>query len=278
MHPPIARDPDLSTLRLHLVGCGRMGGALLQGWLATGLKPAHVSVSTPHPDPWLSALCNDGLRLSDRPDTTVDVLVVATKPNRVRDVAEALSDWDGDRTLVVSIAAGLSLSALSDLFGARRAIVRLMPNLPASIRMGVSGLVANDRTFDRQREIAKDLARSVGFVVALENEDQMHALTAVSGSGPAYMFALAELLQREAERRGLPAEAAGDLVAWTVAGSGELLRRSGQSASHLRAAVTSPAGTTEAALTQLLRSGDGLEDLLVAALDAAVARSRELGA
>jgi pyrroline-5-carboxylate reductase len=271
-------SPPVSLPSLLLIGCGRMGGALLGGWLERDLAERYVVVEpaagaraatlSPH----VSFLESpDQIEPGFRPP----VAVIAVKPQVM---AESLSHYSGlaaSGTLFLSIAAGRTLSFLAAQLGADAAVVRAMPNTPASIGHGISVLCANAKVDAKGRARAEALLAAVGEVAWIADEALMDAVTAVSGSGPAYVFLLIECLTKAGIEAGLPAVLAERLARATVAGSGELARVSPESAVTLREAVTSPGGTTRAAL-DVLMAEDGLESLLRRAVLAATERSREL--
>ncbi len=256
-----------------LVGAGKMGGAMLTGWLAGGLDPKRVVVVEPTPSAEISALAAGGIRLNPEKADGVETLVVALKPQSFRGAAAALKSLTGPATLVVSIMAGTTIASLQDVCGG--AVVRAMPNTPAAIGRGITVAVPAKNVSAAQRATADALLRATGSVEWVEDESLMDAVTAVSGSGPAYIFLLAEELARAGVAAGLPEELATKLARETVAGSGELLRRSDLPAATLRQNVTSPGGTTAAALAVLMGQ-DGLQQLMTRAIAAATARSKEL--
>ena len=259
-----------------LVGAGKMGSAMLEGWLALGLSPRNVAVLEPQPTPEVAALAARGLRLNPSADTLRDVaaVVVAIKPQVAPEVTPALAPFVGAATVVVSIMAGRTLAFLAGaLPGA--ALVRAMPNTPAAIGRGITVAVANARVSDAQRALVDALLSAVGAVEWVADEALMDAVTALSGSGPAYVFLLAETMTQAGAAAGLPPALAATLARATVAGAGELLHRSPLDAATLRQNVTSPGGTTAAAL-DVLMAKDGLAPLMKRAIAAATARSREL--
>jgi len=258
-----------------LAGAGKMGGAMLTGWLAQGLDPKHVVVIEPHPSGEISALTAQGIRLnpSTKDAGEVDTLVVAVKPQSFREAGAALKAFTGSSTLVVSIMAGTPIAVLEAVVGG--SVVRAMPNTPAAIGRGITVAVAAKKVSAAQCAIADALLRATGSVEWVEKENLMDAVTAVSGSGPAYVFLLAEQLARAGVAAGLPAELAAKLARETVAGSGELLHRSELSPATLRQNVTSPGGTTAAAL-EVLMGSDGMEKLMTRAVAAATQRSKDL--
>jgi pyrroline-5-carboxylate reductase len=259
-----------------LAGAGKMGGALLDGWLRAGLDPAKVAVIEPAPAPQISALAARGLRLNPHPSalTGVAAIVVAVKPQTADQAMPAIAPLAGALTVVVSIMAGRTLQFLSRSLKNAGAFVRAMPNTPASIGRGITVAVPL-RVTGAQRDLAHRLLAATGTVEWVEDERLMDAVTAVSGSGPAYIFLLAEALAEAGAAAGLPRELADKLARETVAGSGELLHRSSLDAATLRQNVTSPGGTTAAAL-DVLMGDDGLAQLMKKAIAAATERSRKL--
>lgn len=260
---------------LILAGAGKMGGALLTGWLAQGLDPTRVVVIEPHASDEIRALAARGMKLNPPAGRigSVAALVVAVKPQMFSEAASQLKSFVGPDTLVVSIMAGTTIAALRAACGG--AVVRAMPNTPAAIGRGITVAVAADGVTAEQRATADALLRATGAVEWVGDEALMDAVTAVSGSGPAYIFLLTEELARAGVAAGLPADLAAKLARDTVAGSGELLHRSDLDAATLRQNVTSPGGTTAAALSVLMGE-NGLKELMTRAVAAATARSKEL--
>jgi len=261
---------------LLLVGAGKMGGALLQGWLDRGLDPARIIVLEPDPSPQVAALCAArGVGLG-MPPTPPSVLVLAVKPQMLDAVAPRLAPLAMESTLVISILAGKTIRNVSDRLPGAGAIVRAMPNLAAAIGCGITAAVADAKATPAQRRTADALLSAVGHVEWLSEESLMDAVTAVSGSGPAYVFYLAECLAKAGMESGLPADLAARLARATIEGAGALLaRRPDVSPAELRESVTSPGGTTAAALA-ILKGEDGLEKLIAEAVAAAKRRTREL--
>jgi len=259
-----------------LAGAGKMGGAMLRGWLAQGLDPKKAVVIEPSPSEEISALAAKGIRLNPAPKDVggVATLVVALKPQMFREAGAMLTSFVGPSTLVVSIMAGRTLAFLEGVLPGA-AVVRTMPNTPAAIGRGITVAIAANNVSATQRVTADALLRATGSVEWIDDESLMDAVTAVSGSGPAYIFLLAEELARAGVEAGLPAELATKLARETVAGSGELLHRSELPSATLRQNVTSPGGTTAAAL-EVLTGPDGMQSLLTRAVAAATKRSREL--
>jgi pyrroline-5-carboxylate reductase len=258
-----------------LAGAGKMGGAMLAGWLAQGLDAGRVAVIEPHASEEIGALVTKGIRLNPTPKEigAVATLVVALKPQTFREAGTTLKSFTGSATLVVSIMAGTTIAALEAVCGG--SVVRAMPNTPAAIGRGITVAVAAKKVSANQRGVADALLRATGSVEWVDDENLMDAVTAVSGSGPAYIFLLAEELARAGVEAGLPPELATKLARETVAGSGELLHRSELASATLRQNVTSPGGTTAAALEVLMGEG-GMQSLLTRAVAAATRRSKEL--
>jgi pyrroline-5-carboxylate reductase len=258
-----------------LAGAGKMGGAMLSGWLAQGLEAARVVVIEPQPLDDIQAHLAKGVRLNPSPQDsgTVAAFVVALKPQAFREAGPALKPFVDASTLVVSIMAGTTMASLSEVLGGH--IVRAMPNTPAAIGRGITVAVAAKDVSAAQRETADGLLRATGSVEWVTDEGLMDAVTAVSGSGPAYVFLLAEELARAGVAAGLSEALATKLARETVAGSGELLHRSELPAATLRQNVTSPGGTTAAALAVLM-ARDGLQSLMTRAVAEATRRSKEL--
>ncbi|MFL6821081.1 MAG: pyrroline-5-carboxylate reductase [Xanthobacteraceae bacterium] len=277
-----AADPHTKTRLANLsgtillAGAGKMGGAMLEGWLALGLPPEHVAMIEPQPSREIAALCDRGLRLNPSRDAAGDVaaVVVAVKPQIALDVLPALAPFVGSATVVVSIMAGRTLRFLADGLP-QAALVRAMPNTPAAIGRGITVAVANPRVSPDQRALVDALLSAVGAVEWITDEALMDAVTALSGSGPAYVFLLAEAMAHAGAAAGLPTALAATLARATVTGAGELLHRSPLDPATLRQNVTSPGGTTAAALDALMAE-DGLERLLTKAIAAATKRSRDL--
>ncbi|MBI1384628.1 MAG: pyrroline-5-carboxylate reductase [Rhizobiales bacterium] len=262
---------------LALIGCGKMGGALLSGWLGAGLAPQHVAAVDPAPPADVAAVLEGaGIVASDRyGGGPAEVVVLAVKPQIMDAVLPSTVPAVGAGSLVISVAAGRTLASLAAGLPAGTAIVRVMPNTPSSVGRGMSVLAANAHVTPAQREQASRLLAAVGAVAWVEDEGLMDAVTGVSGSGPAYVFYMVECLERAGIAAGLPAELAGVLARQTVAGAGELLYQSPEPAAVLRQNVTSPNGTTAAGLAVLM-ADDGLDGLVERTVAAATRRSREL--
>ena len=267
---------DISALNergMVLVGCGRMGGALLDGWLRNGVKPGAVHVIEPNPRP---DLAQKGVVLNGDLPANPAVLFIAVKPQMMADVLPRLAQFGRDGTLVMTVAAGTTIATYEKAFPGA-AIVRAMPNTPAAIGQGISAILGSARATEADMDLARALMQAVGRVVRISHEDQMDAVTAVSGSGPAYVFHMIEALAAAGEAEGLPKDLALELARMTVAGAGALAVSEDEDPAVLRENVTSPAGTTAAGLSQLMDPDSGLPPLMRRTVAAAAARGRELG-
>lgn len=262
--------------RLALVGCGKMGGALLEGWLRLGLAPSAVAIFDPH----LPAEQDDNLRQRgvsvNAAMLPAEIVVVAVKPQMLDALLPNLQPLMGPTTLVVSVVAGKTMAHFTQGLGGTPAIIRTIPNTPAAVGRGVTVGVANAAASVAHRALAATLLGAVGAFEWIEDEGLMDAVTAVSGSGPAYVFHLVEALACAGKAQGLPEALAEKLARLTVEGAGELLRQSPFSPETLRQNVTSPAGTTAAALHYLMDRQTGFQPLVDKAVAAATKRGREL--
>lgn len=259
-----------------LVGAGKMGGALIEGWLKRGIRPEQIAVADPAP-PFEVARLIAEKRISRDPQKfpAPAAIVLAVKPQAANEALPQLRALVKPHTVVISIMAGRTLASLAAVLPPYAAIVRAMPNLPASIGRGITVAVANARADAVARTVADELLLAVGEVEWVDDEALLDPVTAVSGSGPAYVFLLAEALAQAGEKAGLPPALSAKLARVTVAGSGELLRHSELSAAQLRENVTSKGGTTAAAL-EVLMGKDGMESLFARAIAAATKRSKAL--
>ena len=263
-----------------LVGCGKMGGAMLRGWLARGMTPGQVTVVEPFADAADAIRSDLGVGVAAAPEDIPagfepDIVIFAVKPQGMDDIVPAYRDIAGGGAVVLSIAAGRTIGYFETHLGSEAAIVRTMPNTPAAVGRGITAACANAHVTESQRAACQGLLEAVGEAVWVEDEALIDAVTAVSGSGPAYVFLLIECMAQAGVEQGLPPEIAERLARMTVAGSGELACLSEDDAATLRKNVTSPGGTTAAAL-DVLMAGDGLAPLMSRAIEAATRRSREL--
>ncbi|HLF12504.1 MAG TPA: pyrroline-5-carboxylate reductase [Gammaproteobacteria bacterium] len=266
-----------------LVGFGNMGQALARGWLAKGHAADAIHVVDPEPGAREVAAklrLRTSAAIEERsadPDRRIDIVVLAVKPNQLAAVLEKCRAAEWPNRVFLSIAAGKTIQQILHVLGPKAAVVRAMPNTPAAIGQGMTVLTASGTVTSAQRTLCGDLMAAVGAIAWVDDEGQMDAVTAVSGSGPAYVFLLIECLEQAAVDMGLARELAKQLATMTVAGAGAYARSSHETAAQLRQRVTSPGGTTQAALAQLNSAG-GLAELIGRAVRAATARSRELSA
>ena len=267
---------DMSVIAdrgLVLLGCGKMGSAMLAGWLDGGLSAKSVWVQDPYPSDWVQA---QGVNINTDLPKSPAIVLIAVKPQMMGDALPALQALGESDTLFVSVAAGTSIATYEDILGAGTPIIRAMPNTPAAVGRGITALIGNARSSEADLAMAEGLLQAVGQTVRLDDEGQMDAVTGVSGSGPAYVFHLIETLAAAGEAQGLPADLAMQLAKATVGGAGALAEAADETPSQLRVNVTSPNGTTQAALEVLMDETDGFPVLLNRAVGAATNRSKEL--
>ncbi|MCV6592565.1 MAG: pyrroline-5-carboxylate reductase [Silicimonas sp.] len=265
---------EIEARGLVLLGCGKMGGAMLEGWLAGGLSPGAVWVIDPMPSGQVQAA---GVHVNEDLPEDPAVLLLAVKPQMMGEALGQVAAFGAGSTLVVSIAAGTQISVFEEVFGAETPIVRAMPNTPAAVGKGITALFGNARVGEAQMAMAEGLLAAIGQTLRLGAESDMDAVTAVSGSGPAYVFHLIETMAAGGVAEGLSPEVAMRLAKATVAGAGVLAEEAEEDPTQLRVNVTSPNGTTQAALEVLMAPDTGFPDLLRRAVKAAADRSRELG-
>ncbi len=258
---------------LVLLGCGKMGSAMLAGWLQDGLSPAAVWVQDPKPSDWVKST---GVHINaDLPEKPA-VVLIAVKPQMMADALPGLAALGGGGTLFLSIAAGTTLAQCEAILGGQTPIIRAMPNTPAAIGQGITAIVGNTHATQAHITLADGLLQAIGAVVRLEAETQIDAVTGVSGSGPAYVFHLIETLAAAGQAQGLPPELSMTLAKATVAGAGALAMQAEETPAQLRVNVTSPNGTTQAGLEVLMDPETGLAPLVAATVKAATDRSKEL--
>ncbi|KZL03154.1 MULTISPECIES: pyrroline-5-carboxylate reductase [unclassified Pseudovibrio] len=263
---------------LVLIGAGKMGGAMLAGWMKQGMAPEHVVVVDPNPPsdtletitahsiPWHKSV----------PEGVVaGVLLMAIKPQMMEEVLPTLTDVADEGSIILSVAAGTTIKRFKDTFGAAQPVVRVIPNTPSQVGRGVTAGYASVEVLDEQKALMSSLLETIGAFYWVDAEEQIDLATAVSGSGPAYVFHLVEAMSEAGQRLGLNAELAEALARGTVAGSGELLHQSPENADVLRRNVTSPGGTTAAALSVLM-GDDALTNLMSEAVAKAAHRATEL--
>lgn len=266
---------DVAARGLVLLGCGKMGSAMLEGWLAEGLPATSVWVIDPHPSDWVRGIA--GLHLNEDLPARPAIALIAVKPQMMEAALPRLRPMGGSGTLFLSVAAGTPIRFYEEVLGQGTPVIRAMPNTPAAIGRGITALIGNAVSTEAQMELAEGLLSAVGQTVRLDDEAQMDAVTGVSGSGPAYVFHLIEALAAAGEAEGLAPELAMTLATATVAGAGALAEATGEDPAQLRRNVTSPNGTTQAGLEVLMDETHGLKELVRRTVAAAAARSRELG-
>ena len=249
----------------------------MNGWLSSGIDPTKIYVLEPHPSEWLLSLTLKGLNLNITPKNKPEVCVIAVKPTKINEVLTSDYFKYDDKMLFISIAAGTKLQTLNELLNGEIPIMRVMPNTPATVRKGISCLISNEHTTEIQLRLAENLFSVVGETIRLSNEAQMDAVTAISGSGPSYVFYLIEVMARVGIELGLDNDLAQKLALMTVSGSGSLATESTLEVNQLRKNVTSPNGTTEAALHHLMDPKTGLLPLMRKTVFAACEKSKNLG-
>lgn len=267
------QDSEIARRGLVLLGCGKMGSAMLAGWLERGLPTSSVWVSDPNPSDWLKA---QSVHLNTDLPASPAIVLVAVKPQIMKAALPSMAHMAHGDTVFLSVAAGIPIAGFEDLLGDDTPIIRAMPNTPAAIAQGITAIIGNARTTDAQLDQAELLLSAVGQVVRLEAEEQMDAVTGLSGSGPAYVFHMIECMAAAGEAQGLSADLSMKLAMATVAGAGALAMQSDDSPEQLRINVTSPNGTTQAGLEVLMDTGTGLPDLMRKTVAAAANRSKEL--
>ncbi len=263
---------DVNRRGLVMLGCGKMGSAMLDGWLHGGLRAGAVYVIDPKPSDWVQ---ETGVRINrDLPDTPA-VLMIAVKPQAMAEALPQVAEYGASGTLILSVAAGTPIATYEAAFGRDSHIVRSMPNTPAAVGKAITAIVGNAASTPEDLDLAEGLLSAIGQVVRLRTEDQIDAVTGISGSGPAYVFYMIDTLAAAARAEGLPADMAMRLAKATVAGAGALAEQSSETPEQLRINVTSPNGTTQAGL-EVLMGENGLAQLVRRTVAAATHRSREL--
>ncbi len=268
----------MNHTKIGFIGGGNMATSLIGGLIADGTTPSQIRVSDHHPDRPQALEKQFGIQTASTNVALVeesDVVVLAVKPQGLREVCEEIADSvQAKRPLILSVAAGIRIGDIDRWLGDGNAIVRTMPNTPALVQSGATGLYANQCVNESQREIAERIMRAVGLTQWLENEPMMDAVTALSGSGPAYFFLVIEALEEAGCKLGLSEEASRMLALQTAFGAAKMALESSESAAELRRRVTSPGGTTERAIS-ILEEGE-LRQLFEKALSGARDRAQEL--
>ena len=265
---------------LVLAGCGKMGEAMLSGWLERGMTPSDITIVEPNEETAAKLRAKYGVQTHAAPtdlaaDNVPDFVVFAVKPQMMDKVASQYARYAGPKTAFLSIAAGKPVSYFQKNLGDDAIIIRAMPNTPAAVRRGITVAYPNALVTETQRSACDELLKSVGNVEWVHDEGMIDSVTALSGGGPAYVFLLVEVMAEAGKQAGLPDALAERLARETVSGAGELMRQSDETPTTLRINVTSPAGTTAEALAVLM-ADDGMQQLMIKAVAAAKKRSEEL--
>jgi pyrroline-5-carboxylate reductase len=256
---------------LVMLGCGKMGSAMLEGWLKGGLRAGAVHVIDPNPSDWLHGT---GVAINGNLPDTPAVLMIAVKPQMMTEALPQVEGF-GASTLILTVAAGTPIKAYEAVFGQGSRVIRAMPNTPAAVGKAITAIVGNAHVTPEDLDLADAMLAAIGQVVRLASESQIDAVTGISGSGPAYVFYMIDTLAAAARAEGLPADMAMQLAKATVAGAGVLAEQSDETPEQLRINVTSPNGTTQAGL-EVLMGENGLASLMRRTVAAATHRSREL--
>ncbi|OUD08835.1 pyrroline-5-carboxylate reductase [Marivivens niveibacter] len=264
---------DVARRGLVLLGCGKMGSAMLAGWLRSGLPATSVWVNDPYPSDWLT---QQGVNINAVLPESPAIVLVAVKPQMMADALPTLRSYGNGDTVFLSVAAGITIGTYETMLGAETPVIRAMPNTPAAIGRGVTAIVGNAQASADMMDLADNLLQAIGQVVRLDAESQMSAVTAISGCGPAYVFHLIEAMAAAGEKAGLAPELAMQLAKATVGGAGQLAEDADDSPTQLRINVTSPNGVTFEALKVLMNETDGFPVLMDRAVQAAVNRDQEL--
>lgn len=263
----------LAQQGLVLLGCGKMGSAMLQGWLSDGLPATSVYVQDPFPSDWVKST---GVHVNAALPENPAIVLIAVKPQMMTEALPVLQKMGNGSTLFLSVAAGISIAQYQDILGAQTPIIRAMPNTPAAVGKGITAIVGNTTATAAHLDLASDLLNAVGQTVRLDAETQMDAVTGLSGSGPAYVFHMIECMAAAGEAQGLAPDLAMALAKATVAGAGALAEQADETPTQLRINVTSPNGTTQAGLDVLMADQSGLPHLIKSTVAAATHRSKEL--
>jgi pyrroline-5-carboxylate reductase len=256
-----------------LLGCGKMGSAMLGGWLDQGIDPKNIWIIEPNPSEWLKSL---DIQLNATLPERAALALIAVKPQMMHQALPRLASYASGATIFLSVAAGISIDVYESILGKDVTVVRAMPNTPAAIGQGITALIGNHATGADALQICQELLGAVGQTIRLETEAQMDAVTGVSGSGPAYVFFMIDALAAAGQAQGLPMDLAMQLAKATVSGAGALAAQSHETPEQLRINVTSPNGTTQAGLKVLMHPQDGLRPLITETVAKAAGRSREL--
>jgi len=262
--------------RIKIIGCGKMASAILDAWLKKSISPQDIYVDDPKPSEWLLEKKKHGLNINTKADVSFDYCFIGVKPQSLDEIKLKLKGLSKKNVTFVSMLAGIKINRLEDIIGKDESIVRIMPNLPAEILKGVTAVKENKRVEPKQSKNLASLLEAFGETVKFVEERKFDAVTAISGSGPAYIFLIAELMTEVGINLGLSYDEAFKLVKHTIDGAGSLIVNSSLKPQKLRENVTSPGGTTHEALAVMMNKDNGLPKIFSAAIKAAAQRSKEL--
>ena len=262
--------------RIKIIGCGKMASAILDAWLKKSISPQNIYVDDPKPSDWLLDKKKHGLNINSRTDASFDYCFIGVKPQSLNEIKLKLKTLSRKNVTFVSMLAGIKINRLEGIIGKDESIVRIMPNLPAEILKGVTAVKENERVGSKQSKNLAILLETFGETVKFAEESKFDAVTAISGSGPAYIFLIAELMTEVGINLGLSYDEAFKLVKHTIDGAGSLIVNSSLKPKKLRENVTSPGGTTHEALAVMMNKDNGLPKIFSAAIKAAAQRSKEL--
>ena len=262
--------------RIKIIGCGKMASAILDAWLKKSISPQDIYVDDPKPSEWLLEKKKHGLNINTKADVSFDYCFIGVKPQSLDEIKLKLKELSKKNVTFVSMLAGIKINRLEDIIGKDESIVRIMPNLPAEILKGVTAVKENKRVEPKQSKNLELLLEAFGETVKFVDEIKFDAVTAISGSGPAYIFLIAELMTEVGINLGLSYDEAFKLVKHTIDGAGSLIVNSSLKPQKLRENVTSPGGTTHEALAVMMNKDNGLPKIFSAAIKAAAQRSKEL--
>ena len=262
--------------RIKIIGCGKMASAILDAWLKKSISPQDIYVDDPKPSEWLLEKKKHGLNINSKADVSFDYCFIGVKPQSLDEIKLKLKGLSKKNVTFVSMLAGIKINRLEDIIGEDESIVRIMPNLPAEILKGVTAVKENKRVEPKQSKNLALLLEAFGETVKFVEERKFDAVTAISGSGPAYIFLIAELMTEVGINLGLSYDEAFKLVRHTIDGAGSLIVNSPLKPQKLRENVTSPGGTTHEALAVMMNKDNGLPKVFSAAIKAAAQRSKEL--
>ena len=262
--------------RIKIIGCGKMASAILDAWLKKSISPQDIYVDDPKPSEWLLEKKKHGLNINTKADVSFDYCFIGVKPQSLDEIKLKLKGLSKKNVTFVSMLAGIKINRLEDIIGKDESIVRIMPNLPAEILKGVTAVKENKRVEPKQSKNLAILLEAFGETVKFVEESKFDAVTAISGSGPAYIFLIAELMTEVGINLGLSYDEAFKLVKHTIDGAGSLIVNSSLKPQKLRENVTSPGGTTHEALAVMMNKSNGLQKIFSAAIKAAAQRSKEL--